>query len=78
MIDDLFLCLKYPYYYILSVKLKVISLPKNQINEFRIWFYEYDNDFRDEIIEKDAESGALDFLMTKVLENYNSGKVKQI
>jgi len=60
---------------ITEIEQAVISLPKNQINEFRKWFYEYDNDIWDEIIEKDAESGKLDFLMDKALENYKSGKI---
>ncbi|HBD94474.1 MAG: hypothetical protein A2015_06420 [Spirochaetes bacterium GWF1_31_7] len=55
---------------ITEIEQAVISLPKNQINEFRKWFYEYENDIWDEIIEKDAESGKLDFLMNKAFFNY--------
>ncbi len=54
------------------------SLPKEEFDHLREWFYERDRERWDGRIEADSESGKLDFLVKEALDEKVKGKLKEL
>ncbi|MFP4031656.1 MAG: hypothetical protein ACLFRG_20245 [Desulfococcaceae bacterium] len=57
---------------------KIKQLSPGELSEFRQWFTQYDADIWDEQIESDAAAGKFDELAKEALEEYKTGKSKEI
>ncbi len=57
---------------------QVKSLSADDLNEFRRWFFEWDNDEWDRQIERDARAGKLDALASAALAEYQAGQAREI
>ena len=54
------------------------SLPKEEFDRLRDWFYERDWERWDKQIEIDSELGKLGFLVKKALDENASGRLKEL
>ncbi|MDA3886843.1 MAG: hypothetical protein PF638_14730 [Candidatus Delongbacteria bacterium] len=60
------------------VENEIEKLSPAELSEFRLWFAEYDSDVWDMQIEADAASGKLDAFAKEAIDEYKSGKVREI
>jgi len=56
----------------------VDSLPAEEYRQFRQWFLERDWAQWDKQIQADSDSGKLDFLVKKALDEKNRGKLRDL
>ena len=61
-----------------EIKSSIESLSKDDLAHLRDWFFERDWEQWDKQIEKDSESGKLDFLVREALEEKKYGKLKEL
>ena len=61
-----------------EIEKEVLALPKNKYSDFRKWFLELDFNSWDKEIEKNSESGKLDFLIQEAISEKASGLLKQL
>lgn len=61
-----------------DIKVAIESLPEEEFIELREWFSEKDWEKWDRQIERDSESGKLDFLIEEALEEKRTGKLKDL
>ena len=61
-----------------AIESEIRSLSSNELAKFRKWFASFDADEWDKQIESDASNGKLDALANKALEEYKSGKAREI
>ncbi len=61
-----------------EIKTAIESLPEEEFVQLREWFSEKDWEKWDRQIEKDSESGKLDFLIEEALEEKRTGKLKDL
>jgi len=61
-----------------EIEKEVLALPKNKYSDFRKWFLGLDFNSWDKEIEKDSESGKLDFLIQEAISEKASGQLKQL
>jgi len=61
-----------------ELKKEVMALPKSVYSDFRKWFLEQDFANWDKEIQKDSESGKLDFLVQEAQSEMTSGKLKPL
>jgi len=61
-----------------SIEGAVASLPPDQLAQFRCWFTEFDAASWDQQIEADALAGKLDTLAQEALDEFASGKAREI
>ena len=54
------------------------ALSREEFNHLREWFYERDRENWDKQIEKDSESGRLDFLIKEAFAEKAKGKLKEL
>ena len=60
------------------VENEIEKLSPVELSEFRLWFAEYDSDVWDMQIEADAANGKLDVFAKEAIDEYKSGKVREI
>jgi hypothetical protein len=60
------------------VENEVEKLSPTELSEFRLWFAEFDSDVWDSQIEADAASGKLDAFAEEAIDEYISGKAREI
>jgi len=60
------------------VENEIEKLSAAELSEFRLWFAEYDSDAWDIQIESDAANGKLDAFAKEAIDEYKSGKVREI
>ena len=63
---------------IAEIKTAIEKLPEEDFDKLRQWFLEQDWQMWDEQIERDSESGKLDFLIAEALEEKNQGYLKEL
>lgn len=56
----------------------VKQLSEDQLQSFREWFERFDAKKWDEEIKRDSESGRLDSLVSRAIEEHKAGKTKQL
>ena len=56
----------------------VAELPPEKLAKFEAWFGKFMADAWDKQIEQDAKSGKLDKLFEESMEDFKSGRVKEI
>ena len=61
-----------------EIKTAIESLPENEFVQLREWFSEKDWEKWDRQIERDSESGKLNFLIEEALEEKRMGKLKDL
>ncbi len=61
-----------------NIEKKISNLSYEELAELRGWFISFDSDAWDAQIEADAKKGKLDFLAREALEEYKSGKAREI
>lgn len=61
-----------------EIKTAIESLPEEEFVQLREWFSEKDWEKWDRQIEKDSESGKLDFLIEEAFEEKRTGKLKDL
>ena len=57
---------------------EVMALPKKKYADFRKWFLEQDFAHWDKEIQRDSESGKLDFLVQEAQSEMKSGNLKPL
>ena len=60
------------------VENEIEKLSAAELSEFRLWFAEYDSDAWDIQIEADTVNGKLDAFAKEAIDEYKSGKVREI
>lgn len=58
---------------IIEIENKIKNLTNDDLNSFRKWFYEYDNEVWDEKFENDVKAGKLDSLASQALKSFENG-----
>jgi len=61
-----------------EIKTAIEELAEDDFDQLRQWFLEQDWKMWDEQIERDSESGKLDFLIAESLEEKNKGQLKEL
>ena len=61
-----------------DIEKEILALPKNKYADFRQWFLDLDYKSWDKEIEKDSESGKLDFLMQEATAEKESGQLRPL
>ena len=61
-----------------SAKQAVIQLSAEELEQFRVWFEEREEQLFDERIERDEKAGKLDRLAERVRENYRAGRITDL
>ena len=61
-----------------EIEKEILALPKNKYSDFRKWFLDLDYKSWDKEIEKDSESGKLDFLMQEATAEKESGQLRPL
>ena len=61
-----------------EIKTAIEELAEDDFDQLRQWFLEQDWQMWDEQIERDSESGKLDFLIAEALEEKNKGQLKEL
>ena len=56
-----------------EIEKRVSSLPPTELAEFRAWFEKFDSILWDKQFEQDAESGKLNAVSEKAIEDYKKG-----
>ena len=56
----------------------VAHLPHPELNQFRMWFTEFDAEAWDREFELDAQSGKLDHLADRALEDLAQGRCSEL
>ncbi len=56
----------------------IAELDSDSFSKLRDWFMEFDQNRWDQQIEKDSTSGKLDFLIDAAIEEYQTGKVRDL
>ncbi len=63
---------------VIEVEESVQKLNPKELEEFRAWFYEFDQENWDEQLKNDIKNGKLDAISQKAINDYKSGKFKKI
>lgn len=61
-----------------EIQQAIFHLSPKDLAAFRHWFEEFDARLWDEQMEQDAQSGKLDQIAERALEEYRAGKVKAL
>ncbi len=61
-----------------DIEKAVENLTQNDLQKFRSWFFEYDQDKWDKQLDSDIASGKLDALAKEALAEFENGKTKVI
>ena len=61
-----------------SLERAVVSLPPQELAEFRRWFAEFDAAAWDTQIETDAAAGKFDAMAAQALAEHQAGKTREI
>ena len=61
-----------------EIEKEILDLPKNKYSDFRKWFLDLDYKSWDKEIEKDSDSGKLDFLMQEAISEKDSGQLRPL
>ncbi len=61
-----------------TIETGVMNLSRKDLAKFRQWFSSFDADAWDAQIEKDALDGKLDALANEAVDEYRSGKAREI
>lgn len=61
-----------------EIERAVSALPPKELAKFRAWFEVFEAERFDARIEKDAETGKLDRLADEALEDFRSGRVRDL
>lgn len=56
----------------------VSKLSNNEFDEFRQWFWQYENERWDVQLEQDIKENKLDSLANEAIENYKKGNYKSL
>jgi hypothetical protein len=56
----------------------VANLPPAQLDQFRVWFKQFDAERFDQRILRDAMEGNLDDLATQAVTDYRAGQVRPL
>ncbi|MBF0290138.1 MAG: hypothetical protein HQM14_20160 [SAR324 cluster bacterium] len=56
----------------------VSRLSETELNDFRKWFEEFDQQLWDEQFEADVQSGNLDSIADQAIADFKAGKCKEI
>lgn len=60
------------------IEREIKNLSPDQLNEFRLWFEQFDSEKWDAKIQQDAENGRLDALAGKAVKEHQAGKTKPL
>ena len=61
-----------------EIKQAVIHLPPKDLAAFRRWYNEYEASIWDKQFEEDVKSGKIDFLAQQAVNDFKSGKCKDL
>jgi hypothetical protein len=61
-----------------EIESAIEKLAKDELTAFREWYEEFDAKLWDKQFEEDISSGKLDVLANAVLDDYRTGKCKEI
>ena len=56
----------------------ILSLPQDQLKQFRAWYEKFDANKWEEQIDQDAKDGRLDAIAEAALAEYKSGKARKL
>ena len=56
----------------------IAKLPPRQLAAFRAWFYKFDARTWDKQFEEDANTGKLDIVSEKAIEDYKKGRCREL
>jgi hypothetical protein len=63
---------------ITEIEQAIAELSPEELARFREWFEEFDARVWDEQIENDAKTGKLDKIADKAIDEYRTGKAKEL
>ena len=61
-----------------KIEQDIQALPVNQVAELQVWLDDYKASLWDRQIQKDAQSGKLDALMSQAKTDFKVGKCKEL
>ncbi len=61
-----------------TIEREIMQLSEKELSEFRRWYAKFDADLWDAQIESDAATGRLDNLAEEALNEYYTGKAREI
>ncbi len=61
-----------------DIEKAIARLPPDQLAEFRAWFEAFDGVRFDDKIERDAKAGKLDALADQAIEDFHTGRAREL
>ena len=61
-----------------EIEQAVLSLPPDELAQFRAWFEAFDAERFDAKIERDASAGKLDRLADEAKEDFRAGRIREL
>ena len=61
-----------------QIEAAILSLPSNQFEKLRVWFFDLDYERWDEQLERDIAEGRLEALAQEAIAEYEAGHCREI
>ena len=61
-----------------EIQFAVSQLSREELNEFREWYEEFDSDVWDRDFEEDVKAGKLDALAEKAMADFRAGRYTEL
>jgi hypothetical protein len=61
-----------------DIEKAIADLPLEQLKRFRAWFEQFESARFDDAIERDAKAGKLDRLAEQALEEFRTGRAREL
>jgi hypothetical protein len=61
-----------------DIEKAIAKLPPDQLAQFRAWFEAFDGVRFDDKIERDAKAGKLDALADQAIEDFHTGRAREL
>ena len=61
-----------------QIEAAILSLPSNQFEKLRLWFFDLDYERWDEQLERDIADGRLEALAQEAIAEYEAGHCREI
>jgi hypothetical protein len=61
-----------------QIEAAILTLPSDEFQRLKKWLSDIDYQYWDEKLEKDIESGRLDFLLEEAISEFNAGHCREI
>ncbi len=63
---------------LIDLEKSVVNLTREELNVFRAWFWEFDNQVWNNKLEQDIQMGKLDLMAEQAIQDYTNGRMRMV